>query len=93
MLAAADGELNKDIAGRLGCHPTTLGKRRARFAGAHLDGLRDEPRPGKPRTATGADVERVIVETLEETLTNARHWSTRSIAKTTGMSRSAVSRI
>ncbi len=40
-----------------------------------------------------ADVERVIVKTLEETPTDATHWSTRSMARTTGMSQSAVSRI
>ena len=35
----------------------------------------------------------MIVETLEETPTDATHWSTRSMAKATGMSQSAVSRI
>jgi transposase len=93
VLAAADGELNKDIASQLGCHPTTVGKWRSRFAEARIDGLHDEPRPGKPRTVSDADVERVIVKTLEETPANATHWSTRSMAKTTGMSQSAVSRI
>ena len=49
VLASAAGELNKDISVRLGCHPTTVGKWRARFAADRLDGLHDEPRPGKPR--------------------------------------------
>jgi transcriptional regulator with XRE-family HTH domain len=35
----------------------------------------------------------VIVKTLEETPKDATHWSTRSMAKATGMSQSAVSRI
>jgi len=93
VLAAANGELNKDIADRLGCHPTTVGKWRSRFAEQGLDGLHDEPRPGKPRTVTDADVERVIVTTLEQTPADATHWSTRSMAKATGMSQTAVSRI
>ena len=38
-------------------------------------------------------VEAVIVKTLEETPSDATHWSTRSMAKATGMSQSAVSRI
>ncbi|MFC5805890.1 IS630 family transposase, partial [Streptomyces formicae] len=42
---------------------------------------------------TDADVERVIVKTLEETPKNATHWSTRSMAASTGMSQSAISRI
>ncbi len=58
-----------------------------------LDGLHDEPRPGKPRTIQDEDVERVIVTTLEKTPKDATHWSTRSMAKATGMSQSAVSRI
>jgi len=93
VLGAADAELNKDIAARLGCNPNTVGKWRTRFAERRLDGLLDEPRPGKPRTVSDVDVERVIVKTLEETPANATHWSTRSMAKAAGMSQSAVSRI
>ncbi|MGW3328829.1 hypothetical protein [Streptomyces virginiae] len=55
--------------------------------------MHDGPRPGVPRKITDAGVERVIVKTLEETPKNATHWSTRSIAATTGMSLSAISRI
>ena len=93
VLAAAGGETNRAIAARLGCHPTTVGKWRARFAEQRLDGLHDEPRPGAPRTISDADVERVIVKTLEETPADATHWSTRSMASVTGMSQTAVSRI
>jgi hypothetical protein len=60
---------------------------------APLGRLHDEPRPGKPRTISDEDVERVIVKTLEEQPANATHWSTRSMASATGMSQSAVSRI
>ncbi len=93
VLAAASGESNSDIAARLGCSRTTVGKWRNRFAEHRIDGLHDEPRPGKPRTIQDRDVERVIVKTLEETPKDASHWSTRSMAKATGMSQSAVSRI
>ncbi|NEA20456.1 IS630 family transposase, partial [Streptomyces halstedii] len=64
-----------------------------RFIERGLDGLSDEPRPGAPRKITDADVERVIVKTLEERPKNATHWSTRSMAAATGMSQSAISRI
>jgi transposase len=93
VLAAAGGQANGEIASRLGCHPTTVGKWRRRFAERGLDGLHDEPRPGKPRSIGDDAVERVIVKTLEETPPGATHWSTRSMAKATGMSQSAVSRI
>jgi len=93
VLAAAAGSTNQEIAARLGCHPTTVGKWRNRFATDRLNGLHDEPRPGKPRTISDEDVERVIVKTLEETPRDATHWSSYSMAKATGMSQTAVSRI
>jgi transposase len=93
VLAAAAGATNQEIAARLACHPTTVGKWRRRFAELRLDGLHDEPRPGKPRTVSDEDVERVIVKTLEETPVDATHWSSYSMAKATGMSQSTVSRI
>ena len=93
VLAAAEGETNKEIAAGLGCSSSTVGKWRSRFAERRLDGLHDEPRPGKPRAISDHDVERVIVKTLEETPLDATHWSTRSMAKATGMSQSAISRI
>jgi len=93
VLAAADGESSSEIAARLGCHKSTVGKWRGRFARRSFDGLHDEPRPGKPRSIGDEDVERVIVKTLEEKPRDATHWSTRSMANATGMSQSAVSRI
>jgi len=93
VLAAADGEATIAIAARLGCARQTVSKWRGRFARRGLDGLHDEPRPGKPRSISDEDVERVIVKTLEEQPRDATHWSTRSMAAATGMSQTAVSRI
>ena len=93
VLAAAEGRSSKEIAAELCCNANTVGKWRSRFARRGIDGLHDEPRPGKPRTIGDDDVERVIVKTLEEQPANATHWSTRSMAAATGMSQSAVSRI
>ena len=93
VLAAAEGESSTQIAVRLGCGTDTVGKWRGRFARRGVDGLHDEPRPGKPRSISDEDVERVIVKTLEEQPRGATHWSTRSMAQATGMSQTAVSRI
>ncbi|MFE4832091.1 helix-turn-helix domain-containing protein [Streptomyces sp. NPDC056672] len=81
------------MARRLGVTMDTVRLWRRRFLERRLDGLCDEPRPGVPRKITDADVERVIVKTLEETPKDATHWSTRSMAAATGTSQSAVSRI
>ncbi len=93
VLACEEGGHNGAVAERLGLSITTVRKWRNRFIEHRLDGLHDEPRPGKPRTISDDDVERVIVATLEQKPTNATHWSTRSMADVTGMSQSAVSRI
>jgi len=93
VLACAEGGNNTEVAERLDLHRETVRKWRNRFIERRLDGLHDEPRPGKPRTIGDDDVERVIVKTLEETPRNATHWSTRSMAQATGMSQTAVSKI
>src|SRR5438874_5531283 len=93
VLAAAEGRASTEIAAELGCTGSTVGRWRGRFARRGIDGLHDEPRPGKPRSISDEDVERVIVKTLEQQPANATHWSTRSMAAATGMSQSAVSRI
>ncbi|MFF3863672.1 IS630 family transposase [Streptomyces sp. NPDC002209] len=93
VLESADGHAIAEVARRLGVTTDTVRAWRRRFLERRLDGLCDEPRPGVPRKITDADVERVIVKTLEETPKDATHWSTRSMAAATGVSQSAISRI
>lgn len=93
VLACAEGGHNNEVAKRIGVSRGMVGKWRARFLAHRLEGLHDEPRPGAPRMIGDDDVEALIVKTLEETPADATHWSTRSMAKATGMSQSAVSRI
>ncbi len=93
VLAAAEGRSSTEIAAELGCTRPRLAGGGGALRRRGLDGLHDEPRPGKPRTIRDEDVERVVVKTLEEQPANATHWSTRSMAAATGMSQSAVSRI
>ena len=93
VLLAADGLDSKLIASRVGVHEATVGKWRRRYIERGINGLIDEPRPGAPRKIGDADVEAVVVKTLEETPTDATHWSTRDLAKKVGMSPSSVGRI
>src|SRR5438132_5434382 len=94
LLACAEGTNNKDVAAALGIWPQTVTKWRARFVTDRLEGLSDEPRPGAARKITDEQVEAVIVKTLEEAPSHQdSHWSTRSMAKATGMSQTAISRI
>ena len=93
VLACATGSTNRAVAAKLGVSEAMVGKWRRRFVADRLDGLFDEPRPGAPRTISDDDVERVLVKTLEEKPADATHWSTRSMAKATGMNQTAISRI
>jgi len=95
VLACADDPAvsNTVLAGRLSLHRATITKWRNRFAADRLDGLLDEPRPGRPRTVTDAQVEDVITRTLETAPKNDTHWSTRSMATEVGLNQTAVSRI
>jgi transposase len=93
VLAAAAGKTNSQIAAEMGITRGMAAKWRSRFAEERLDGLLDDPRPGRPRTITDAQVEEVIVRTLETTPKDATHWSTRSLAAQVGLSQSAISRI
>jgi transposase len=93
VLALADGLQNKDVAERLGVSRQMVCRWRVRFVADRVAALYDEPRPGAPRTISDRQVERVVVETLEKTPRGETHWSTRSMAKHVGLSRSTVSRI
>jgi transposase len=93
ILRCAGGLTNTQVAGQLQVRIATVGKWRQRFADRRLDGLLDEPRPGAPRTVSDSDVERALTMTLESTPKDATHWSTRSLAKESGLSRTTVGRI
>jgi transposase len=94
ILTCAEGHDNKEAAALLACHQVTVGKWRKRFINRRLDGLVDEPRPGREPTITDEQVERVVVgTTLEETPDDATHWSRASMAERSGLSRSTVGRI
>jgi transposase len=92
VLACADGGPNIAVAARLGVSRTTVRKWRTRFLARRLDGLGDEPRPGVPRTISDAQVEEVVVRTLEEVPEGAMHWSKRELARRVGISPTSVHR-
>ena len=93
ILACAEGTDSDVVARRLHVTAGTVCKWRGRFVKDRLDGLYDEPRPGAQRTITDAQIEDVIIRTLESTPRGATPWSTREMAKTVGLSHMAVSRI
>ena len=93
VLLAADGATNLAIAEQLGVTRVTVATWRKRFAAKRLDGLADEPRPGAPRKIGDEKIAEVVTTTLETMPAAATHWSTRSMAKASGLSISTVHRI
>lgn len=93
VLLSASGMSNTEVAEKVGLTKRIVGNWRKRFLARRLDGLLDEPRPGAPRKITDEDVERVIALTLEGPPADATHWSTRSMAESSGLNQTAISRI
>jgi len=93
VLRCATGAENQQVAADLGVDKTTVGKWRRRFVEHRMDGLRDEPRSGTPRTIDDARIEALIVRTLESVPPDATHWSSRGMARACGLSVSSVQRI
>jgi transposase len=93
VLASAEGLDNYAVAKKLRCSKGMVGKWRARFLRSRLEGLYDEPRPGAPRRIGDDQVEQIVIRTLESTPRGQTHWSTRELAKASGLSRMTISRI
>jgi transposase len=93
VLACGAGLDNTTVARKLRLSQPTVGRWRQRFIDKRIDGLLDEPRPGAPRTITDAQVEDIVVRTLESAPAGATHWSTRSLSKAAGLSPMSVHRI
>jgi transposase len=93
VLLAASGYGNSAIARSVRATRKTVQSWRRRFARDRLEGLSDEPRCGAPRKIGDDLIEQIVTKTLETKPSNATHWSTRDMAKASGVSASSVHRI
>jgi transposase len=93
VLGCASGLANTEVAKKLRTTDHTVGLWRRRFVEQRLEGLLDEPRPGRPREIEDARIEEVVTKTLESTPRGATHWSTREMAENVGLSHSTIGRI
>lgn len=93
VLLCADNRTNQQISCKLNVATATVSKWRGRFARKRLDGLLEQPRVGRPRQIGDDRIEQIVVDTLESTPRNATHWSTRGMARHSGLSQTSIGRI
>ncbi len=93
VLMAADGMPNDTIAHKIGLSPQMVSKWRRRYVQQGLSGLHDELRPGRPRSISDEKVAALVRKTLETKPHDGTHWTIRSVAKETRLSRPTVHRI
>lgn len=94
ILLASEGKENREIAAELGIVRHTVGRWRSRYAQLGLAGIeRDSPRSGRLPTISTKVIQEVIRKTTQETPSDATHWSTRSMARATGLSAATIRRI
>ena len=94
VLLAAEGMMNAAIAEELDTDRECVGRWRKRFAEERLAGIeRDAPRSGRKKSIPAATVKKVIRLATSKTAPNATQWSTRSLARATGISFKSVHRI
>lgn len=93
ILLSASGMSNQAIATQLHLNPVTVSYWRRRFLRQGLQGLHGELRPGRPRSISDERVAALIRKTLQVGPKNATHWSCRSLAAQTRLSKTTVHRI
>lgn len=83
ILLAAEGLRNDKIMEKLDVSKPVVVKWRSRFAQDRLEGLKDAPRPGKPRVY-GPEVRIKVAAEACKPPKGQTHWSTRELAKHIG---------
>ena len=93
VLLAAQGQSKTTIAQQLGLSRPTVGLWRQRFLDQRIPGLYDELRPGGPRSIEDEQIAELIHKTLKTKPQDGTHWTCRSIADETNLSKSTVQRV
>ncbi len=93
VLLMAQGHSGVEIAERIGYTVVQVSRIRRRFAQEGLAGLEDRVRPGRPATISARKRAQVVALTLKPPAAGMTQWTTRDMARRTGLSHSTVHRI
>src|SRR5467141_604163 len=93
VLLMVQGMSGVAIAERVGYTVVQVSRLRRRFADQGIAGLQDRPRSGRPPTITARKRAQIVALTLKPPAAGLTHWSTRDLARHTGVSHGTVHRI
>lgn len=93
VLLMAQGVAGVEIAERTGYTVVQVSRLRRRFAEHGVAGLGDRPRSGRPPTITARKRAQIVALTLRPPGPGVSHWSTRELARRTGVSHGMVHRL
>jgi transposase len=92
ILLSGAGKSNREVARRCGVSAPAVSHWRRRYQTRGLAGLHDELRPGRPRTHRDEEVAALIKLVSQRKPEHSTHWSVRSVAAHTSISKSTVAR-
>ena len=92
VLMSAEGKSNQAIAGACGVSVPTISHWRRCWRDRGVAGLHGELRPGRPRSYDDEQLAALMRKVLQSRPPNATHWSVRSVAVHTGISKSTIAR-
>ena len=93
VLLRTQGMRQVDVARKLGVSIGTVNKWSRRFALQGLEGLRDAPGRGRKPSIPPDTIAAIITKAVQPPPAPYKRWSTRTMARVMGVSRSTVSRI
>jgi transposase len=93
VLLMAQGVSGVEIARRIGYTVVQVSRIRRRFAETGVVGLHDRPKSGRPPTVSARKRAQIVALTLKPPPPGLTHWTTRDLARKTGVSSSTIHRV
>src|SRR5215510_9118307 len=93
VLLMAQGVSGVEVAERIGYTVVQVSRIRRRYAESGVAGLHDRPKSGRPPTITARKRAQIVAMTLKPPGGGVTHWTTRDLARATGVSHSTGHRL